>query len=148
MSVQKMRRPRPNSDRRGLAIIMVIAFYAIAMAMIGVWVRSALDRQQQAKQWHHKAQAIWMADAGVRRAVVQLAKQDAYEGEVWEIGSAELGGSSSAKVVIKIETRRDSADVEIVAIATYPVDGKQRAQHTRALNYSIPVPSEASGESS
>lgn len=142
------RRRSRTSDRRGLTIIAVIAFYAIAMAMIGVWVQSAIDRHQQSRQWHEKAQAIWLSDAGVRRAIAHLARQQDYEGEVWQIDAEQLGGPESATVAIKVEAAETDEPITVTATAVYPAGSKKRVQHTKSLEYRVPDTNKPSGESS
>lgn len=127
---------------------MVIAFYAIAIAMIGLWVRSAIDRHQQSRQWHEKAQAIWLAEAGVRRAVANLVRQQDYLGEVWQIDADQLGGTETAEIKIEIETTDDEPRFKITATAIYPAGTKKRVQHTKSLKYRVTAKQEPSGESS
>ena len=142
------RRRSRTSDRRGLTIIAVIAFYAIAMAMIGVWVQSAIDRHQQSRQWHEKAQSIWLADAGIRRAVAHLTRQPGYEGEVWQIDAEQLGGLESATVAIEVEAAETDEQFTVTATAVYPAGSKKRVQHTKSVQYRVPDANEPSGESS
>ncbi len=159
MKRSRIHRRIRRCDRRGLTIIMVIAFYAIAVAMIGVWVRSALDRQQQVRRWHEKTQAVWLAESGVRRAVAQLTIANGYEGELWEISATELAGNHAAEVLITIEREPAKSGVEnestaaysqvtISATADYPAGDSKRVQHTKTTEHRISAIPTDSGESS
>lgn len=151
---------RPRHPRQGFAIIMVIAFYAISVALIGVWVRSAISRQQQVKRWQEKTQVTWLAEAGLRRAVARLAVDSAYAGEVWQIEGDDLGTDSPAEVEIRIDPLPQAADdetsntastperVTIVAIARYPANQPTRAQQTKTARFRKPALIATSGESS
>ncbi len=138
-----------RTQRRGVAIIMVIAFYAVAVAMVGVWVRSALDHQQQVRRWHEKTQATWLAEAGMRRAVARISYDEHYAGERWLIESAKLGGQFSADVLIQIEPVEEIPNlIRIIATAHYPAGEQKRTQSTMTLKYSLPTKTETTGESS
>ena len=176
MKPNRPRRPRRRTQRRGVAIIMVIAFYAIAVTMIGVWVRSALGHQRQVRRWHEKTQATWLAEAGVRRAAARISKDSEFTGERWQIEAAELGGRFAAEVVIRIEhigsldrkddpSREPTSQFRIIATARYPANPtdeqqrpanrqrrpanrQQRVQTTKAVVFTLPETTDRSGESS
>lgn len=137
---------RRRTERRGITIIMVIAFYAIAIAMIGLWVRSAFDRQQQVRLWQEKTQAAVLAEAGVRRAVALLDRDEKYAGELWAIEAEELASVTAAQVLIEIEhLAAQDADsqlppdeqprIRITAIASLPPGENKRVQHTKTIEY-------------
>lgn len=141
---------------RGAAIIVVIAFFAIAMTLIGVWVRSALQQQQVVRRWHEKTQARWLAEAGVRRAVARLQADQDYRGERWLVAAEQLGGPFPAEIEIDVELTdgddaRAARDRKIVALARFPAGDLARAQATKAVDYrlsptrSIPEQSDETG---
>jgi len=134
MNSIRFRRSGGRAPRRGVAIIMVIAFYAVAVAMMGVWVRSALSHQQQVRRWHEKTQATWLAEAGVRRAVARISSDEEYSGERWQIESTEIGGDHAAEVVLRIEPVEGTLGlVRITATAHYPAGQKKRVQSSKIL---------------
>ncbi len=149
MTSNQHRRRKARVPRQGVAIIMVIAFYAVAIALIGVWVRSALDHQQQARRWHEKTQVNWLAEAGVRRAVAIISNDKNYTGERWLIESAEIGGDHAAEIVIRVESVEGTRNArQIIATAHYPPGQQKRVQSTKTLEFSLPTITELSGESS
>ena len=119
------RRKSWGHRRHGVTIIIVIALFAVAMTMIGVWTRSALGHRRQMHRWHQRVQATWLADAGLRRAAARLAREgDLYKGELWQIDAESLSGQAAAEVAIRIEPTDDADRVRIVATADYFSGGK------------------------
>lgn len=135
--------------RRGVTTIPVIAFYGVALTLVGTWVHSALDHQQLVRRWHEKTQAVWLADAGLRRAIARVEADSAYDGERWQITAAQLGSLFDAEVEIQVKplpqsdpSENDSDQVEIIAIARYPAGAAKRAQATKTTTYRMPVPTD------
>lgn len=147
-------RHRTREHRRGVTIIPVIAFYAVALALVGNWVSAALSHQKLVRRWHEKSQVVLLAEAGLRRAAAQLATNPEYEGERWLITADELAAASSADIEIQIspatEQEASSATTEqvrIVAIACYPAGDSKRVQATKTLTFQTANASSLSGES-
>lgn len=145
---QKVRR-----DRLGASIIIVIAFYAIAMTMIGIWMRSALRQHQVVRRWHEKTQALWLAEAGVGRAVARLQADRDYRGERWQIAANQLDDRLAAEVEIRVEAEKDANEImvtgfRIVAVARLPAGDLTRAQATKTTDYRLSPAGEVPGESS
>ena len=147
------RRP-DRKARRGVTIIIVLAFFAIAIALLGVWIRTALTQRRQLQRWHQRCQATWLADAGLRRAAARIAGAGAaYEGERWHIGARSLGGKEAAEVAIRIENMTDpdstgdpseatSRRVRIVATADYPAGPRRRVRFTKTTEIILKIPGE------
>ena len=134
-----------RSPRRGVAIIAVIALYAVAITMIGAWIQTALSHQRQARLRHEKVQATWLADAGIRRAAAQLFKDSSYVGEHWLIESDQLGGKHAATVEIRIEAippaseldNESAVRVRIVATAELPPGTRRHVRHTKSTEVDL-----------
>ncbi len=136
----------PRSQRQGVAIILVIAFYAVAITLFGVWIRAALLQQQQARLGHEKMQAIWLADAGIRRAAARLATDADYAGERWQIEAEQLGGNHAAAVEIRIEAIEPPSEpprVRIVAIAELPAGTSRHVLHTKSTEINLAKPNDS-----
>jgi len=126
---------RLRNPRRGVAILLVIAFYAVAITLFGVWIRAALSQQRQARLGHEKTQAIWLADAGIRRAAARLATDADYAGERWQIGAEQLGGNHAAEVEIRIEAIEPAGEdnrIRIVAIAQLPAGTSHQVERNQS----------------
>jgi len=127
-----------RNPRHAVTIIVVIAFYAIAVAMFGSWIRSTLGHQKQARHWHEKSQATWLADAGLRRAAAQLTSNTNYTGEQWQIEADQLGGKHTAAIQIRVEAVKESnGQFQISATAEYPAEKLQHARITKSTNFEI-----------
>jgi len=148
-----------KTSRKGGAIIVVIAFYAIAITMMGVWIRSALTHQRQISRWQQRTQTVWLAESGVRRAAARIAEDAHYEGETWHISASELGGRNAAEVVIVVEQVKNEEGpevkvdqsktlVRITATATYPFDSQQKNRITKTIIINPPGTSDQSGATS
>lgn len=160
MYTSRLRVLQLNRPRRGGSIIVVIAFYAIAITMMGVWIRSALVHHRQVSRWHERTQAVWLAEAGVRRAAARLARDDGYQGERWDIPAAEIGGQGAAEVIILVEPlesgdklaenlgRPSQRRLRISATATYPLGSRSKNQFTKTIEIESPTTGESLGASS
>jgi len=51
MNSSFLRSQKLPAQRRGVTIILVIAFYAIAVTLLGVWIRAVLAHRQQVIRW-------------------------------------------------------------------------------------------------
>lgn len=121
----------------------MIAFYAVAMTLIAVWVQSALRDRRQVDLWHEHTQTTLLAEAGLRRAVARVNRSgNAYSGEQWQITSQELGLPHDAQVEIRItdiyqdeENTAESASPRkrIVVVADYPVGRDRRNRVTKEI---------------
>lgn len=112
-----------NINRRGMALIVVISVFAVAMALGAAWTKSALLRLRRQQLAEQRAQAVWLAEAGVRRGAAQLAADPNFAGEAWLVAAAELSRPADASVEIEIEIERieDAPEsARITAIAAYP----------------------------
>ena len=147
------RRP-DRKARRGVTIIIVLAFFAIAITLLGVWIRTALTQRRQLQRWHQRCQATWLADSGLRRATARIADAGtAYQGERWHIGARSLGGKEAAEVAIRVESMIDfdsngeptglsSRRVRITATADYPAGPQRRARFTKTTEIILNIPEE------
>ena len=140
-----------RSQRQGTTIIVVIAFYAVAVTLFAVWIRTTLSHQRQARFWHEKVQATWLADAGMRRAAARLTIDPDYSGEHWQIEADQLGSNQAAAVEIRIEKIESPSEtiklvdgtanrVRIVTIAELPVGNNRHVRRTKSTEISLSRP--------
>lgn len=155
MNTPHKQRPRTHRQQRGASIIIVIAFYAVAMTLFGVWISTSLGHLRQTRQLQQKRQAVWLADSGLRRAVALLANDPNYTGEQWQLTATELGGQHTALIEIRIvaakkpnvkntnaqNTNKTEAannnnnpeQLQITATALFPADTKREVRHTKSV---------------
>jgi hypothetical protein len=85
-----------------LAIIPVIAVFAIAATLCTLWARLSLQHQRDQRLAEERVQAAWLAEAGVRRGAANWSRDPAFVGETWEIAGVEIDRPSGAAVVIQV----------------------------------------------
>ena len=137
-----MKRPlidrRPPAPQRGFATIAIIAVLAILMMLAGVWTRTAARQARQMRRQEERAQAQWLAEAGVRRAAARLARDAAYTGEDWLIDAEELGRQHDAEVAIEVAPAEAApGELRLIAKARYPRDAA-RVRITKSVLFTPP----------
>jgi hypothetical protein len=130
---------KPVASRRGIALIAVVALFAISLTLFGVWAQAAVRHQQRIRNQQYRAQAVRLAEAGVRRAVARRLADRQYETEVWRVPSEMLDRSHAAEVRIRVAAGGASGAVLYEATAEYPAGAVRRAQITRRIETINPV---------
>lgn len=126
---------RPRAPRRGAATLLLILCLAVLGMVCGATYRVIALEERLARHERQRAQAWWLAEAGLERAVAQLQLDAAYRGETWSIDAAEFGGSGGA--LVEIQVRGDAAlgpAREVVATAHFPADAAATRQ-TRTISW-------------
>jgi type II secretory pathway component PulK len=136
-------------NRRGVAIIPVIALFAVAMTLIAVWVKSAISEKRQIVRWHEHLQTEHLARAGVQRAIARLSREgDVYPGETWRVSKDDMETLQDAVVEIRVEPSSandsnralptaSSEFVHVVAIADYPAGMERRVRVTEKMELDL-----------
>ena len=135
MRTSRTNSPRPLAPRRGAATLLLILCLAVLGMVCGATYRVIALEERLARHERQRAQAWWLAEAGLERAVAQLERDAAYRGETWSIDAAELGGSDGAYVDIQV--RGDTAlgpSREVVATAHSPA-GSAAVRQTRTIQW-------------
>ena len=115
--------------RRGAVALTVIVLLILIGILCGALVRGAAAGREQLRQEERRAQADWLAEAGLERAAAKLAGAGDYRGETWRVPAAELGGSWEGVVQIRVEA--DGGRHRVRAEATYPADSPRGARRTK-----------------
>ena len=109
------------------------------MMLAGVWTRTAARNARQMRRQEERAQAQWLAEAGVRRAAARLAADPEYLGEDWPIDAQELGRQHDAAVTIEVVPLEPaSGERRLIAKARYPRDAP-RVRVTKTVLYTPPL---------
>lgn len=134
-------KPRPSvapraagCPRRGAVIIVVMVCFILAGAFFVSLARTAaLERQaSRLRQWN--LQALWLAEAGLERAVAQLGAAPDYAGETWSVTPEELSGRRGAAVKISVEPVAGRPEQRrIRAVADFPDDPRDRCRCTKEI---------------
>ena len=116
--------------RRGAALVMAMVALLVVTLMSAALVQSLVTGQRQSRRYADELQAQWLADAGLERAAVQLARDAQYRGEMWQ---TEIGGElGSVTIAVDPETKK------IVAEAVYPPEEHRRILVRRERTISEP----------
>lgn len=129
MPVRTDHNPKP---RRG-AILVIVLITMLVASMLGIaLIKKVLIHKQQVQLFNGQQQSLWLAEAGIQRAVRHLSDQPDYEGETWEVPTDVLGPSRSAQVTIEVAPQEDEPETRTIRVAvvldddrTHPV-GYQR----------------------
>jgi Tfp pilus assembly protein PilV len=133
-------RTKRVASRRGIVLVAVVVVSAISLMLFGLWARAAIGQQQQMRSQQYRAQAVRLAEAGVRRAVARRTADSQYVEEVWQIPAQVLDQINSAQVRIRVTTDVGADKIKYEATAEFPAGAVRRAQVTRHTETSRPVP--------
>jgi Tfp pilus assembly protein PilX len=120
-------------SRRGFVLVAVVVVLTISLALFGVWARAAVQQHRRSRNEALRLQAIRLAEAGLRRAMVRRAAESAYNGETWRVDGSELASVHAGEVRIRVEPSTDIAGLRFEATAEFPVGVAQRAQITKRM---------------
>jgi hypothetical protein len=129
-----------KSSRPGIVLVAVIAVFAISLMLFGLWARAAVQQQQQMRSQQYRAQAVRLAEAGVRRAIARRAADAQYTEELWPVPADMLDQIHSAQVQIKVIVAEDADTIDYKATAEFPAGAVRHAQVTRHMETSRPRP--------
>lgn len=91
---------QPRSRRAGYALILSmlsLALFGMAAAML---VKSLDWQRSIVRADAIRLQVDWLAQSALQRAAAKLSGQPDYAGETWSLTADDLGGNSTAKIVI------------------------------------------------
>lgn len=139
-----MTQPRsvPIVRRRAAVLIIAMVVLLVLTLLGGELVRTMVLAQRRSQRQDAQTQALWLAESGVARALVQLEADAEYDGETWQptIDQHASGESRQAKVTIVVETAADSRQVRVEAV--FPDHPTDRASVERV--HSLPPAQEES----
>lgn len=134
-------RPAPNLKPKHGAILVIVLVTMLVTFMLGVaLVKKVLIHRQQIQVLNGQQQGLWLAEAGIQRAVRHLADQSDYEGETWEVPADVLGKPRSAQVTIEVTTQRDQPEVREIRVAVVLNDDRATSSgYQREYQYRMPT---------
>ena len=111
---------------------MVIVCLVVAAVICGLLLKMAVLARETADGQHRSAQARWLAESAVERAVARLAQDARYSGETWTLPPAEL--PHGGLVRIAVETPHGQAGSRLVRVeAHYPDDPVHGCRYTKEV---------------
>lgn len=96
-------RPQTPPARRGAIMFCVLACLGVALAIVTLMVRGAVNDRQAARRRHQMNQTDRLLDAGILRAVQQREQDPNYQGETWTVKLPEPQADRPASIEITIE---------------------------------------------
>jgi hypothetical protein len=132
MTTHKLRQRINNSRwaRRGSVFPIFVVALLLVTTVTGSLIKATVLQKKRVSLTNVSAQAEWLAQSGLDRAIAQLAESAEYAGEEWKISNDQLGGKHSAIVDLTVKAISDTQK-QITARARYPVESEQRALITR-----------------
>jgi len=127
------RRTARRPHRRGFAVVFVIVVIFVAITLFGLWARSIVRDLRRSESEQYRLQATRLAEAGIRRAIVQRAANDSYDQETWAIPATDLTGRHAGQVSIRVAQGDSPESTEYIATADYPTSKERRARITKRL---------------
>ena len=119
--------------RRGAVLIVVLVCLALATTMFVLVVKQAVAERRAIDRSHSALQSLWLAEAGVERAVARLAAEEDYAGETWIIPGQQLS-RDDAVVRIKVEKVADRPERRSIRVeADYPSGSEHRCRRVKQI---------------
>ena len=134
-------RPDHNPKPRRGAILVIVLITMLVASMLGIaLIKKVLIHRQQVHLFHGQQQSLWLAEAGIQRALRHLAEKPDYEGETWEVATDVLGPSRSAKVNIAVTRQEDLPEARTIRVAVILDDERARlVGYQRQYQYQRPT---------
>jgi hypothetical protein len=138
-------------QRRGTALIAALVCLVVVMALLGNMLVGALRIGRQMRGERDRRQCELLLQAGLDRAALRASAAAPYAGEVWDVPSAEIGGTGDGQVTIHVSRQGDTPPrsppleaLSIRVLAEYPVgsDSSIRRSRTVQLQNTTPLPQE------
>lgn len=123
-----------RQPRRGVVLICVLVCLSVVVMLTGTIVNTTLLTQRRLRSEQTLRQAEWLVEAGLERAVFQLAQIGDYQGETWNLDAATIGGAHAAEVTINVSPDEADDQVTISVVALYPVQTTAAVRRSRTIH--------------
>lgn len=77
-------RINPTERRHGIVVVVVLVCLTVVTLLLGSLLHNAMAWRRQVRTEVRHAQAEWLADSGVARALMKTESNAEYAGEVWK----------------------------------------------------------------
>jgi type II secretory pathway component PulK len=110
-------------------LIIVIVALTVASMIGAALLQMAFMQHRQMQHDRLRAQAGWIAETGLQRALQRIAADAKYQGETWTVDVPGRDRTQQAEVQITIG---EDANQTVTAVATYPQGETFRARVRRS----------------
>jgi hypothetical protein len=131
---------------RGIALIPALLCLVLVTLLGGSLFRQAHTHRTLLRSEEARAQADWLAESGMARAVARLRADPDYQGETWDVPAEQLPRHEPGRVRIAVERLANGSDRLVRIEADFPSAGERRSRRTRTRT--IPTGSDKPGGSS
>jgi Tfp pilus assembly protein PilX len=132
---------RSARERRGAVLAVALIVFLLCTAILCTLLEGVIRHERQVRDHRQLDQAVWLADAGINRAVAQLRQTDTYRGETWKVAAEELGGALGGKVTITVQPNdQQPGELRVLAQADYPDDDVHRVRQSRETTIHLKSP--------
>ncbi|WP_254512294.1 hypothetical protein [Anatilimnocola floriformis] len=126
-----------HHNRRGAILIVALLCLLVIMSLLGTMLLAALQSTRQLHAERDLRQCELLLQAGIDRALTQIAKQPDYRGETHEFSAADIIDQGPGRLVIEVTPATADSRVQIHIDAEYPADSEFSVRRSRTL--SIPT---------
>ena len=114
---------------------MVMICLLISTLILGTLLKTAVTHRRQMRTEEQRAQADWLAESAIERAVHRLETDANYQGETWKVPAADLNGRDSGRVRITVRKSSDGLGKHILSVeAVYPVGTPRQIKRTKQIS--------------
>lgn len=128
-----------KSPRRGTILIVALLCLLVIMSLLGTMLLAALQSTRQLHAERDLRQCELLLQAGVERALTQLAEQPDYQGETRELTAAEIINQGTGRITIAVTPATADAPPQLQVAAEYPAESEIAVRRSRTLS----IPSNA-----
>jgi Tfp pilus assembly protein PilX len=140
--------PKPRFTRmrggvrrqRGFVLVAILVLLSVSLTLFGLWSRAVVREHSSLATQQFRLQAGELAEAGLKRAILQRAANVNFTEEVWSVPASELDNTHAAQVRIRVAPTSNSGAIRYEATAEYPVGNLHRVQITKSVEIPNPVP--------
>ncbi len=122
--------------RNGAVLVCVVICLSVTTVMLTSMLKTTVLAQRRLRAEGDLRQAEWLIDAGLERAVFQLARETGYEGETWHLEAEQLAGSDAGEVTIEVTRDPAASIVQLRVAADYPLKSRSPVRRSRVFNVS------------
>lgn len=134
-------------QRQGVALVAAIALIAVVSTLLVGWTRGVMARRATIQQQRDRQQAVWLVEAGLRRAAARYAASGKdYAGETWLVPGDSFQRTYDAELKLAVEPTAKAGSVEITAAVEMPPGEQRKVRLSKTIVATLPdnaEPSEA-----
>lgn len=123
-----------HRNRRGAILIVALLCLLVVMSLLGTMLLAALQSTRQLHAERDLRQCELLLQAGIERALTQVAKQPDYSGETQELATDEIIHQGTGRVTIEVTPATADAPAQLQVAAEYPADSEFSVRRSRTLS--------------